>query len=275
MGRAEVESFLNSLAGRHLSASSQSQALNALVLLYNEVLQHPFEWLTNLAGPKRSQRLPSILSREQVSLVLARMTGRELLMAQLIYGTGMRIGECLALRVKDIQWTHGAIQIHGGKGGKDRLALLPRLLVPTLRGQLIDLARRHAAERLAGQGYAAMPDALATKFPRAAQSLSWQFLFGSAIRRFNAARTRWERWHASPTGLQRAFRIASGSIGALPHVSVHTLRHCFATHLLQAGTDIRAIQTLLGHANIETTMIYTHAGAAHRDVRIPLDFLSC
>ena len=273
MGRVEIESFLNSLAARHLSASSQSQALNALVFLYNEVLQQPFDWLNNLARPKRSQRLPSILTTDQVRRILAGMVGRELLKAQLIYGTGMRIGECIALRVKDVQWTHRMIHIHGGKGGKDRLALLPQRLVPALRRHMVDLARRHAVERLAGQGYAAMPDALATKFPQAALGFSWQYLFGSAVRRLNAARNRWERWHASPTGLQRAFRAACRAVGAMPHVSVHTLRHCFATHLLQSGTDIRTIQTLLGHSHIETTMIYTHVGAIHREVRSPLDSL--
>jgi len=273
MGREQIEAFLNSLAARHLSASSQSQALNAIVFLYRQVLEQPFDWLERLDRPKRPQRLPSVLTVDQVRRVLAKMSGTELLMAELVYGTGMRIGECLALRIKDINGAQGTIHIHGGKGAKDRFTLLPRQLVRRLHQHVLSVAQRHKQEVLAGRGFAPMPDALATKIPRAAQSLGWQFIFPSTIARWNPTRKRWERWHASPSRLQRAFRYAARSVGGLPHATVHSLRHAFATHLLQSGTDIRTIQTLLGHSSLETTMIYTHVGAIYGGVRSPLDLL--
>ena len=274
MGRFEIEAFLNSLAARHLSASSQSQALNGIVFLYQQVLEQPFDWLEKLDRPKRAQRLPSVLTMHQVRQVFGRMQGNELLMAQLIYGTGMRIGECLSLRVKDISGAQGTIHIHSGKGAKDRFTVLPKQVIPALRQHVVRLAHRHRQEVLAGRGFAPLPDALATKFPRAAQSLGWQYIFPSPLNRWNPARQRWERDHVAPNGLQRSFRTAAMGVGGLPHVTVHTLRHAFATHLLQAGTDIRTIQTLLGHVNLETTMIYTHVGALGKGVRSPLDLLS-
>ena len=274
MGRPEVEAFLNALTARDLSASSASQALNALVFLYEHVLEAPFEWLTHLQRPKRPQRLPAVLTVEQVRRVLIRLHGTERLMALLIYGTGMRIGECLTLRVKDIDWGHRCIHIHSGKGGKDRRLLLPLQLEAGLRRHLLGVAERHGEDCRAGHGFAPLPSALAIKYPAAARSLAWQFVFASAARRLNARTQRWERWHASPTGLQRAFRRAVNDAGDLPHVTVHTLRHCFATHLLQSGTDVRTIQELLGHSSLETTMIYTHVGTVPKDVRSPLDLLS-
>lgn len=273
MGRIEIESFLNSLAARHLSASSQSQALNGIVFLYQQVLEQPFDWLERLDRPKRAQRLPSVPTVDQIRQVLGRMHGTELLMAQLIYGSGMRIGECLALRIKDINGAEGTIHVHGGKGAKDRLTLLPKQLVPQLRQHAIRVAQRHHQEVLSGRGFAPLPDALATKFPRAAQSLGWQYVFPATFNRWSVPRHRWERGHASPNLLQRAFRSAVNATEGLPHTTVHTLRHAFATHLLQAGTDIRTIQTLLGHSNLETTMIYTHVGTVHRGIRSPLDLL--
>jgi integron integrase len=273
MGRNELERFLNALTARELSSSSVSQALSALVFLYEQVLEQPFEWLQALQRPKRPQQLPNVLSIEQVGKLLVRMRGQEQLMAQLIYGTGMRIGECLALRVKDIDWSHQTIHIHSGKGGKDRVVLLPLRLGPRLRQHTLGVAQRHRNELRTGLGYAPLPSALAAKYPKAARSLGWQFLFASGLRRFSASTHRWERWHASPSGLQRAFREAASRIGGLPHATVHTLRHCFATHLLHSGTDIRTIQSLLGHSSLETTMIYTHVGAVHQGLRSPLDLL--
>ena len=273
MGRSEIEAFLNSLCRSALSASSQSQALAALVFLYQQVLELPFDWLTQLQRPKRPQRLPNVLTVDQVRSILCGMQGEDLLMAQLIYGTGMRISECLTLRIKDIRWDERTIHIHGGKGAKDRITLLPQQLVPALRRYVLSVAQRHRDERVSGQGYAPLPEALARKFPDAACSLNWQFMFASSLRRWNGQTQRWERWHTSPTRLQRAFRLAAIRIGGLPHATVHTLRHCFATHLLQAGTDIRTIQELLGQPKLDTTMIYTHVGAVHQRVRSPLDLL--
>jgi integron integrase len=273
MGQVEAEAFLNSLVAANLSASSHSQALNSLRFLYVDVLGTQMPWLERLERPQRAKQLPTILSPEQVRQVLEQMSGTERLMAQLIYGTGMRIAECSQLRVKDVLWSQGTIHIHGGKGAKDRLALLPKSLVEALRAQLASVAAQHRDRVERGQGYAPIPVGLERKYPSAARSIQWQFLFPSSIERYVPARRRWVRWFASPTGLQRAFRQAVVRVGGLPHATVHTLRHAFASHLLASGTDIRSIQELLGHTSLETTMIYTHVGEAYRNLRSPLDTL--
>lgn len=271
LGAAEVERFLNSLTARHLSASSFSQALNALVFLYNEVLELPIEAMKNLDRPKRAERLPAVMTPAQVRDVLGRMRGMDALMARLIYGTGMRIQECMSLRVKDILYTTKQIHIHAGKGRKDRITFLPESLWPALREHLVRIATDHRERRLAGRGFAPMPEALDRKFPRASQSLQWQFVFPSGLDRWEAPMKRWVRWHATPSRLQRAFRDAASQVKGLPHVTVHTLRHCFATHLMQVGTDIPTIQQLLGHSHVDTTMIYTHVTGPYGQARSPLD----
>jgi integron integrase len=273
LGRSEVREFLNSLAASGLSSSTQSQALNALVFLYREVLEQPFEWLDRLDRPRRAQRLPTVLTPEQVRRVLTELSGTEQLMAKLMYGSGMRIGECVSLRTKDILWSHRTIHIHAGKGAKDRITLLPAQLVPALRAQGERVAAQHAQQVARGRGFAPMPDALGRKLAGARQTLAWQFVFPSAVERWENATRHWVRWHVSPTGLQRAFRQAAQRVGGLPHASAHTLRHAFATHLLQSGTDIRTIQELLGHSSLDTTMMYTHVGAVHGSVQSPLDLL--
>jgi integron integrase len=274
LGREDVEAFLNSLAGRHLSASAQSQALNALVFLYREVLEQPFDWLERLDRPRRPHRLPNVLTVEQVGAVLREMRGTERLMAQLIYGSGLRLGECVALRVKDLLWKYQTIHVHGGKGNKDRLTVLPGPLAQPLKEQIARVAELHRRRLAHGNGHAPMPEALVHRYPEAARGLGWQFLFPSTVERYDVTTRRWLRWHAAPTGLQRAFRQAALRVPGLPHATVHTLRHAFATHLLQSGTDIRTIQELLGHASLDTTMIYTHVGAVHRGVRSPLSLLA-
>lgn len=271
LGAPQVVAFLNSLTARHLSASSYSQALNALVFLYGEVLEQPLPEMDKLDRPKRPERLPAVMTLAQVRDVLGRMRGMDALMARLIYGTGMRIHECLSLRVKDILYTTKQIHIHGGKGRKDRITFLPESLWPALRTHLVTMAADHRGRRLGGRGFAPMPEALGLKYPQAAQSLQWQFVFPSALDRWEARENRWVRWHATPSRLQRAFREAALQVRGLPHVTVHTLRHCFATHLMQSGTDIPTIQQLLGHSHIDTTMIYTHVTGPYGQARSPLD----
>jgi integron integrase len=274
LGQPDVRLFLDSLVADNLAALTHSQALNALVFLYREVLNLPFAWLDELERPRRPKRLPTVLSPAEVGRVLAAMHGVTALMAQLIYGSGLRLTECIELRVKDLQWDQGAILVRSGKGGKDRLTVLPVEVVPALRDQVRAVAADHKTRMLRGSGYAALPDRLARKYPGAARSLGWQFVFLAASDRWSAELSRWERGHASASLLQREFRYAVRRSGVEQHATVHTLRHAFATHLLQAGTDIRTLQELLGHAKLDTTMIYTHVGAVHQAVTSPLARLS-
>lgn len=274
LGQNDVRRFLDSLVAQNVAAVTHSQALSALVFLYREVLVLPFGWLDELVRPKRPKHLPTVLSPGEVSQVLGAMRGSTGLMARLIYGSGLRINECVELRVKDLQWSHHAILVRAGKGGKDRMTLLPRQLIAALRAQVHEVAVDHKRRLLRGTGCAPMPDRLARKYQGAARSLAWQFVFPASFDRWNSELSRWERWHCSPSLLQREFRCAVRRAGVQQHATVHTLRHAFATHLLRAGTDIRTLQELLGHSKLDTTMIYTHVGTVHRDVSSPLDFLA-
>jgi integron integrase len=274
LGRKDVVAFLDALVASRVAASTHSQALNSLVFFYREVLNSPFDWLDDLERPKRPRRMPVVLSPAEVSRVLAAMHGTPALMARLIYGTGLRIHECLGLRVKDVAWARGCIVVRAGKGGKDRLALLPHRMVEPLRIHLRRVAAGHAERVAQGGGYAPLPDALARKYPDTGRSWPWQFVFPSDDERWSVEARRWERWHASPTTLQREFRLATRRAGVVEHATVHTLRHSFATHLLRSGCDIRTIQELLGHAKLDTTMIYTHVAFAAAAVTSPLDALS-
>ena len=194
-------------------------------------------------------------------------------MAELLYGTGMRIQECLTLRLKDVDLSAGTISVRDGKGAKDRTTLLPESLRPKLQHHLLEVAALHKRDLNHGAGLAPLPDALARKYPSASSSLGWQFVFPSAVLRPWGDSGRLARWHVSPATLQGAFRAALKASGILKHASVHTLRHSFATHLLASGTDIRTIQLLLGHRNLQTTMIYTHVMEVTRRVKSPLDCL--
>ena len=274
MGKADIEAYLNALVTkRRLSASSQSQALNALFFMYRHVLEMDPGWLENLARVKRKQFLPTVLSVNEVREVLGKMTRITKLMAELIYGTGMRVNECVQLRVKDIDFDLRTITVRQGKGGKDRTTLLPVKLVTRLQQHLLCVMEQHKKDCLNGAGFAPMPGALYKKYPKAAQSIGWQYVFPStSIRVFPPSGQR-VRWHCSCSTPQRAFRRALQQTSITKHASIHTLRHCFATHLLQNGTDLRSIQTLLGHRNINTTMIYTHIIRAEQNTQSPLDRL--
>lgn len=271
LGRTEVVRFLDSLIAQNAAAATHSQALNALVFLYRVVLELPEPWLDGLARPKRPLRLPVVLTPDEVARILGVMHGTPGLMARLIYGAGLRIRECTELRVKDFQWAQCAIVVRSGKGGKDRVTLLPRRLIPALRSQVDRVLAEHRIRAASGGGYVPLPDRLARKYPRAARSGTWQFVFPSSTERWNRDTRRWERWHVSPAYLQREFRVAVARAGVEQHATVHTLRHAFATHLLRAGTDVRTLQELLGHAKLDTTMIYTHVDDVHRSITSPLD----
>ena len=263
LGRSDVVAFLDSLIRAQLSASTHSQALNALVFLYREVLGVALGWVDQLERPRRPRTLPVILAAHEVASILAAMKGTPALMAKLIYGSGLRVAECVALRVKDLEWERKVVVVRAGKGGKDRLTLLPAQLNAALHAQVSATAQIHAERVRQGAGFAPLPDAFGRKFPGASRSLAWQFLFPSPYDRWNQTLARWEKWHVSSSLLQREFRQAVARAGVARHATLHALRHAFATHLLQTGADIRTIQELLGHATLDATMIYTHVVAQH------------
>ncbi len=266
--------FLNDLVGkRHVSASTQSQALNALVFMYREVVGREPGELENLRRIKRGKRIPIVLSGSEVRQVLNQMSGVPKRMAELLYGAGLRVGECVTLRVKDIDFAQGVITVRAGKGNRDRVTILPQRSTRALHQQILRVAARHKEDIRQGAGYAAMPNALYVKNPSASRSLGWQFVFPSTVLR------RWPfggltvRWHTSTSTVQKAFRRALLETPITKAASVHTLRHAFASHLLAAGTDIRQIQQLMGHSNVATTMIYTHVMESATGVTSPFDAL--
>ena len=274
MGQGEIEKYLNHLANqRRVSASTQSSALNAIAFLYRDVLDLPMPYLEKLRRIKRHKTLPVIMSKQEVIATFDRMQGTTRLMATLIYGTGLRIQECMTLRVKDVDFDLKSITVRAGKGYKDRATVLPGSLIPELRIHLTKVAQLHKSDLLKGNGYAPMPNALYQKYPSASQSFAWQYFFPSSLVRPWLETGKMARWHASPSTLRRAFKEAVKQAGIHKHVGPHTLRHSFASHLLAAGTDIRTIQVLLGHRRVETTMIYTHVTPDHTNVNSPLDTL--
>ncbi|MGI9295287.1 MAG: integron integrase [Pseudomonadales bacterium] len=274
MGKAEIEAFLNDLAvKRRVSPSTQATALNAIVFLYKSVLQPPFEDLDGFHRAKRQPNVPVILSVAEIKHLFEVMHGVNRLMAELIYGTGLRIGECVALRVKDIDFDNRQITVRAGKGNKDRATLLPQRLERALQQHLMKVIDLHNSDVLKGHGYAPMPNALYRKYPSASRTLGWQYAFPSTAMRPWQDQPHHVRWHMSPSTLRRAFKKAVKDGGIHKHVGVHSLRHRFASHLLAAGTDIRSIQRLFGHKKLETTMIYTHVDQDTASVRSPLDTL--
>lgn len=268
----DAELFLNELANTHqVSASTQSQALNAIVFLFRDVYKRDIGWMENLRRVRRPTRLPEVLSIREVHSVWPFLHGVDSLMAKLLYGTGMRVSECCNLRIKDLDFEHQLITIRSGKGYKDRVVKLPQSLVDQLGQQVGKVQRLHADDMALGAGYVELPWALARKYPNAARSLAWQFLFPSALRRFSSDRGVEVRWHRSQRNLQKAVKTALQKAGIHRKASCHTLRHSFATHLLQAGVDVRTIQTLTGLRSLKTTQRYLHAiGMEHLPVS-PLD----
>ena len=260
LGAAEVTSFLSSLAVEgQVSASTQNQALAAILFLYREVLKMPVGWLHAIAHAKRPARVPVVLTREEVRRVFARLKGRATgLIAGLLYGTGMRLLEALQLRVKDIDFGENQITVREGKGGRDRRTMLPvRLKGPLLR-HLAEVRTRHERDLEAGGGWVELPGALGLKYPQAGREWGWQWVF-PAGRGYVEPRTgQRRRHHLHESVMQRAFKEAIRAARIAKAASCHTLRHSFATHLLDSGYDIRTVQELLGHQNVETTMIYTH-----------------
>jgi len=273
MGEAEVTAFLNSLVvQRGMAAATQNQALSSILFLYKEVLGKPLAWLDGLARAKRPARVPSVLTVGEVQRLLAGLDGMKWLMASLLYGAGLRLRECLKLRVKDIDFEYRQIVVRDGKGGKDRVTMLPATVIEPLRAHLVRVKALHERDLAAGYGDVELPDALSRKYPRAAYDWAWKFVF-PAYRYSTCPRTGViRRHHVFEDVLIRAVKQAARAAGIAKHVSCHTLRHSFATHLLENGYDIRTVQELLGHKDVSTTMVYTHVlNKGGRGVTSPLD----
>lgn len=273
MGAGEIEAFLTHLAKEgNVSSSTQNQALNALLFLYRNVLQIDFPVAIHALRAKRSEHLPTVLSKDEVTRVISNMQGLHQLMAKLLYGSGLRLMECMRLRVKDIDFAQSQIIVREGKGEKDRATMLPSSLVLPLKNQIAFIRNQHERDIAQGYGSVELPYALARKYPTADKEFGWQYIFPSVRLSTDPRSGIIRRHHLDPSGLQRAVRAAAKLAKIDKPVSPHTFRHCFATHLLEAGYDIRTVQELLGHKDVKTTMIYTHVlNRGPKAVRSPLD----
>jgi len=273
LGAGEVEAFLTSLAveGR-VAASTQNQAKSALLFLYKEVLGVELPWLDNVERARTPARLPVVLTRDEVSRVLARLHGVHRLIGSLLYGTGLRILEAMRLRVKDVEFSRREILVRHGKGAKDRVTMLPARLVAPLRDQLAHARELHRVDLEDGCGAVWLPFALDRKYPGVAREWGWQYVFPAEARSTDPRDGVERRHHLSEQAFQRAMKNAVRGAGVAKPATPHTLRHSFATHLLEAGYDIRTVQELLGHSDVSTTMIYTHVlNRGGRGVVSPLD----
>jgi len=273
MGVAEVEAFLTYLAKEgNVSSSTQNQALNALLFLYRNVLQIDLPVPLHALRAKRSEHLPTVLSKDEVARLLSGMQGLHQLMAKLLYGCGLRLMECIRLRVKDIDFEQFQIIVREGKGEKDRATMLPFSLVHPLKEQIAYVRKLHERDLSQGYGSVELPFALIRKYPNADKEFGWQYIFPSDRLSIDPRSGIIRRHHLDPSGLQRAVKKAAKLANINKPVSPHTFRHCFATHLLEAGYDIRTVQELLGHKDVKTTRFYTHVlNRGPKAVRSPLD----
>jgi integron integrase len=259
LGGAEVERFLTSLAvERNVAAGTQNQALAALLFLYREVLELDLPWLQTIVRAKRPLRVPVVLSVDEIKRLLTMLEGRDWLLAALLYGSGMRLMECIRLRIKDLDFARHTIVVREGKGGKDRRVPMPQRLVEPLRSQLERTLNIHRNDVALGLGAVWLPHALARKYTAAARESGWQYVFPAERLSQDPRSEMMRRHHLDEQVLQRAVRRARIAAGIVKPATCHTLRHSFATHLLESGADIRTVQELLGHADISTTQIYTH-----------------
>lgn len=273
MGKTEIEAFLTHLAVQeNVAASTQNQAMNAILFLYRHVLKQDLDWLEDVTRAKRPARLPVVLTVPEVQAVLTQLEGQYWLMASLLYGSGLRLMECLRLRVKDLELTRRELIVRDGKGAKDRITLLADKLIQPLQTQLERVKALHQQDLQQGFGAVYLPYALERKYPNANREWAWQYVFPTDKRSIDPRSGVERRHHLGETALQQAVRNAVRQAGIDKPASCHTLRHSFATHLLANGYDIRTVQELLGHKDVRTTMIYTHVlNRGGKGVRSPLD----
>jgi integron integrase len=273
MGALEVEVYLTWLAEtRNVAAATQNQALNAIFFLYRDVLQIDIGRLEGVTRAKKPRRLPVVLTRDEVRSILASMRGTPFLVAGLLYGAGLRLLDGLRLRVQDIDFAAGELLVRDGKGGKDRRTMLPQALVPDLRRHLEHVRQQHVNDLAQGFGSVWLPHALGRKDPNAHREWRWQYVFPAATRHHDLQAGEWRRHHLHESAIQKAVKAAARKAAVVKKVGPHTFRHSFATHLLEDGYDIRTVQELLGHADVKTTVIYTHVlNKGGKGVRSPLD----
>ena len=259
MGAPEITRFLSSLAVEgNVAASTQNQALSAVLFLYRDVLEVDLPWLDGIVRAKRPQRLPVVLTRDEVRAVLRRLEGTRRLMAYLLYGAGLRLLECCRLRVQDVDFASNQIVVRGGKGDKDRMTMLPAAVKPELARHLELVQKQHRRDVEYGAGWVELPTALARKYPNAGREWVWQWVFPATRMYVDQGTGQRRRHHLHESVLQRAVKHAVWQAAIAKRAGPHTLRHSFATHLLEEGRDIRTVQELLGHRDVSTTMIYTH-----------------
>jgi integron integrase len=273
MAAPEVESFLTHLAVQdRVAAPTQNQAKAAILFLYKQVLGQELDWLDGVTTAKASAHLPVVLTMEEVRAVLGRLTGVNWLIASLLYGSGLRLMEAIRLRVKDVEFTRREVLVRDGKGGKDRVTMLSDRLIEPLRDHCARVKRVHEQDLAAGYGEVYLPFALARKYPHAGRQWGWQYVFPAQRLSLDPRSGRVRRHHIDEKGVQRAMKEAVRQAGVVKPATPHTLRHSFATHLLQSGHDIRTVQELLGHRDVATTMVYTHVlNRGGRGVLSPLD----
>jgi len=275
MGKSEIEAFLSSLAVQgNVSASTQRQALNAIIFLYRDVLDIPVEGEIEPIKARRHRHLPVVMTQSEVKQVLNQMQGTHLLMARLLYGSGLRLMECVRLRAKDLDFEGSKIYVRAGKGGKDRVTIFPKSIQPDLRIHLSKVKELHNQDLSQGYGQAYLPNALSKKYKNAAKEFIWQYVFPSKKLSTDPRSGTVRRHRVLESGLQKAVKSAVNRAGIMKRVGCHTFRHCFATHLLENGVNIRVVQELMGHSNVKTTEIYTHVMEKNLDtVLSPLDAL--
>ena len=275
LGVQHVERFLSNLVTEgKVAASTQSQALNAIVFLYREVLHKPLDGEIAPVRSKRQQRPPTVMTQEEVKQLLRIMTGTHNLMASVLYGSGLRLMECLRLRIQDIDFGYNKIFVRGGKGGKDRTTLLPKNIRAALKDQIDAVTKLHQSDLEEGFGQVYLPGALSRKYPNADRETGWQYLFPAKKLSIDPRSGRKMRHHVMESGIQKSVKSAARKAGIIKHIGCHTMRLSFATHLLENGVNIRIVQQLMGHADVKTTEIYTHVMARDIDsLDSPLDVL--